>query len=45
MVQEEGFQVRERGEIGQGTVERVEAEAQDSELVEASQCVLGEHAG
>lgn len=38
-VQEEGLEVLERGEVGDGAGERVVVETQDSELVEASESV------
>lgn len=44
MVQKEGLEVGESGEVWNGTRERVVVEIEDSKLVEASQGVGGQHA-
>lgn len=39
MIEEEGFEIDEPGEIGNGSGERVVLEAEDAQLIEASQGV------
>lgn len=42
VVEDEGFEVEELGEVGERSGERVVSETQDSELVEAREGVRGE---